>query len=165
VKKFLREEGAFYKYFVLTIASGFGSGYFPFASGTAGTLFAGIPIFLLCTLLSPGWYIGITLIVIFTGVFFCEAADRLLGQKDSGKIVIDEVAGFLVTMAFNPVTVISVTGGFLLFRFFDVAKIQPAKWVEDKFPGGAGVLFDDVAAGIYANLTLRAALWMHAYIF
>lgn len=165
MSKFLREEGVFYKYSVLFFATGFGSGYFPVASGTAGTLFAGVPVFLLCSLLPAGWYIGVALIVMFTGVFFCEAADRLLGEKDSSKIVLDEVAGYLVTMAFHPVSIFSITAGFFLFRFFDVVKLQPAKWVEDNFPGGAGVLFDDVAAGIYANLALWGVMWGYNVVF
>jgi len=159
--RFFREEGAFYKYFVLTFATGFGSGYFPVASGTAGTLFAGVPVYLLISLLPQAWYAAVTVLIMLTGVFFCEAADRLLGEKDSGKIVLDEVAGFLVTMAFVPVNIYTVTAGFFLFRFFDVVKLQPAKWVEDHFPGGMGVLFDDVAAGIYANI----CLWIGLLIF
>ena len=152
---FFREEGRFYRFFVLFFASGAGSGYFPFASGTAGTLFAGIPVFLLFSLMSPFWYAVATIVLMLAGVYFCEAADRVLGEKDSGKIVIDEVAGYLVTMAFLPVTVYTVAAGFFLFRFFDVLKPQPAKWVEDNLPGGAGVLFDDVVAGIYANICLQ----------
>jgi len=158
--KFLREEGVFYRYFVLTFATGFGSGYFPVASGTAGTLFAGVPIYLLLSLLPQAWYITGTVLFMLSGVFFCEAADRLLGEKDSGKVVMDEAAGFLVTMAFIPLNIYTITAGFLLFRFFDVVKLQPAKWVEDKFPGGMGVLFDDVAAGIYANLCLWIGIWI-----
>ena len=165
MSKLLREEGSVYKYFILTFATGFGSGYFPFASGTAGTLFAGIPVFLLFSLLSTGWYVGATVIVMITGVFFCEAADRVLGEKDSSKIVIDEVAGFLVTMAFVPVNFYTVAAGFFLFRFFDVVKYFPAKWAEDRLPGGAGVLFDDVFAGIYANICLQIGILIIKVLF
>ncbi len=155
---FIREEGKSYRFLVLFFATGWGSGYCPVASGTAGTIFAGIPTLLIMSLLSTKWYLGLTAVIIVVGAYFCEAGDRILGEKDSSKIVIDEVAGFLVTMAFVPLNITTVIAGFLLFRIFDIIKIQPAKWTEDKLPGGIGVMADDIVSGIYANILLQIGL-------
>jgi len=156
----MKESGPRYNFFVLLFASGFGAGYSPFASGTVATLIPGIPIFLLFSQMATGWYIAVTMFLIIISIYICEAGDRVLGEKDSSKIVIDEICGYLVTMMLIPVSVISVIAGFFLFRFFDIAKIQPAKWVEDKLPGGAGVALDDIIAGIYANIGLRIFLYI-----
>ena len=144
---------------MLFFASGAGAGYAPTASGTVGTLLPGILLYLLLSGLSSGWYITAVLVLMVFSVFFCEAGDRVLGEKDSSRVVIDEVCGYLVTMAFVPMSILAIAAGFFLFRFFDIVKLQPAKWVEDNLPGGVGVLFDDVVAGIYANIALHLLLW------
>ena len=82
-------------------------------------------------------------------------AEEILGGKDSGTIVIDEVVGFLVTMACLPVTWKHLLLGFVLFRIFDVAKPFPIRILERHVPGGWGVVVDDVVAGIYAQAALR----------
>jgi len=161
----MKESGPRYNFFVLFFATGFGAGYSPFASGTVATMFPGIPIFFLFSQMATGWYIAATLLLIIISIYLCEAGDRVLGEKDSSKLVIDEICGYLVTMALVPVSVLSIVAGFFLFRFFDIAKIQPAKWVEDKLPGGAGVALDDIVAGIYANVALRLFLYAWDTIF
>ena len=149
-----------YRFLILSIASGGGAGYFPFASGTFSTLIPGIPIYLLFAMLSPEWYsISLIALIVFSIAVSTEA-DLILNEKDSHKIVIDEFCGFLTAMLFIPMNVYTITAGFFLFRFFDIAKLQPAKWVEDKLPGGAGVTLDDVVAGIYANILLRIGLFI-----
>jgi phosphatidylglycerophosphatase A len=155
----LQNNGKLYRFFTLLFASGLGTGYLPIASGTMGTLIVAVPLYVLISLL-PWWiYSVITLALCAMGVFLCESADRILGEKDSPKTVIDEICGFLVAMAFLPRTFTAILAGFLLFRFFDIVKLQPAKWVEDNFPGGMGILFDDVVAGIYANILVRIILY------
>ncbi len=69
--------------------------------------------------------------------------------------MIDEITGYLVTMFAVPVTWWSVLGGFLLFRVFDILKPFPIRRMERYLPGGWGVMLDDVAAGVYANLSLQ----------
>ena len=79
---------------------------------------------------------------------------EILGQKDPGIIVIDEIPGFLVAYFTAPFEMIPLILAFLLFRFFDIAKVFPASTLE-KLPGGAGIVLDDVMAGIYTLVILR----------
>lgn len=79
----------------------------------------------------------------------------IFGQHDSPRIVVDEWAGFLWTMLFIPPTLPHVVGGLVLFRFFDIVKLFPANVFQDRLPGGYGVVMDDVAAGVYANIGLH----------
>ncbi|HNT36940.1 MAG TPA: phosphatidylglycerophosphatase A, partial [bacterium] len=76
----------------------------------------------------------------------------------ANKVTLDEVAGFLVTMFAIDPTLKTVAAGFFLFRFFDVAKLFPARLVERKAPGGWGITFDDIIAGLWAQLILRLLL-------
>jgi phosphatidylglycerophosphatase A len=146
--------------FIVALASWGGTGFAPLASGTVGTLGA-IPFYLVLSRL-PLWLYLLT-VVAFT-VFACWIADRaetIFDEKDSGKIVIDEVAGYLITMAWVAPTFSTVILGFILFRFFDVVKPQPARWLDRNLKNGYGVVLDDVAAGIYACavLNLLVRLW------
>jgi phosphatidylglycerophosphatase A len=156
----LYNKSGIYRFLVLFFASGAGTGYSPIASGTVATFIVGIPLYLLFSRLTIGWYFGLLIIILLLATFLCEAGDRILGEKDSSKVVIDEISGYLVTMALVPKSAYTIGAGFLLFRFFDIVKLQPGKWVEDNLPGGLGVLFDDVVAGIYANLIMQFALWL-----
>ncbi len=75
--------------------------------------------------------------------------------------MIDEIAGFLVTMLWIPFTLINVGIGFLIFRILDILKPYPAGWIDRNLSGGWGIVLDDVAAGIYANLILQGIVhWM-----
>lgn len=81
-------------------------------------------------------------------------AEKIFNEKDSSRIVIDEIVGFQFTMFLITPTVLHIFLGFLLFRFFDIAKPFPIRLCERKFPGGYGVVGDDIVAGIYANIFL-----------
>lgn len=134
---------------IIAAATWFGTGFSPFASGTVGTLGA-IPFYLALGQLPLALYLLST--VAFTA-FACWVAghgERLFGEHDSGKIVIDEVAGYLVTMAGVPVSWQGVLIGFLMFRLFDITKPQPARWFDRSLKNGYGVVLDDVFAGVYA---------------
>jgi phosphatidylglycerophosphatase A len=88
------------------------------------------------------------------------AASRVaarVGKKDPGLVVVDEVAGQWVTLIALPFTPTTALVGFLLFRVMDIVKPWPARALE-RLPGGLGIMADDLAAGIYAHLGLRAAL-------
>ena len=142
--------------FVKVLASGFGLGYIPYAPGTFGTL-AGIPLFLLLARFSPIHYI-LSLVAIFIfSCFIAKKAEILFNKKDSANIVIDEVTGFIVTMARIEPSHYSVMLGFIFFRFFDIVKVYPANFF-NRMQGGTAIVLDDVIAGIYANILLRITL-------
>lgn len=134
---------------VLFLAFGFGSGLFKKMPGTMGTL-AAVPVYLLIIQANIWLYSALTIIVMITGIYICGAAARQLGEHDFGGIVWDEVAGFLITMWLVPFSWIAVFYGFALFRFFDVIKPWPIKWIDHKVEGGFGIMLDDVLAGFFA---------------
>lgn len=139
---------------ILVLATWFGVGFSPVAPGTAGTL-AAVPFFYIWTVLPPLIY-GLSLAAF--AVLACWVAGRaeeILRGKDSGLIVIDEVVGFLVTMAYVTPAWHHLLLGAVLFRIFDVAKPFPIRTLERRVPGGWGVVVDDVVAGIYAQAALR----------
>lgn len=134
-------------------ATGFGSGYSPVVSGTAGTLI-GIPIYLSLSHFSKIIYLFVTIAFSIFSIFIADRAEKLFKKKDDGRIVIDEIAGFLWTMNFLSPSLLQISLGFALFRFFDIFKPYPAGFFQDRLPGGYGIVMDDVAAGIYANVIL-----------
>jgi phosphatidylglycerophosphatase A len=87
------------------------------------------------------------------GIWSASEAERHFGRTDPGYIVIDEVVGMLVTLAFLPVNATGILVAFLLFRVFDVVKPWPARRFE-RLHGGLGVMLDDVMAGVYAHLVM-----------
>jgi phosphatidylglycerophosphatase A len=140
--------------FYLTVATGFGAGYLRPAPGTWGTL-PGIPLYLLFTQMTPLGYLLATTALFFVGVKAAGFAEQHFGKVDDGHIVIDEIVGYLVTMFLVPITFWNVVWGFFLFRFFDVVKPWPARGIDQAQAGGMGVMADDVAAGVYACVTLQ----------
>ncbi len=139
-----------------------GVGYFPVAPATAASAVMALLIFLI-GLPSTVDYLVILPVLFFAGVYLSGVAEREWG-KDSGKIVIDEIVGFLVSIAFIRFDGnVGLGGGlllaFFLFRFYDIVKPFPANWGQS-LSGGWGVMIDDVFAGIYANLTLRLFQWL-----
>jgi len=143
----------------LLLASNCGLGYAPFASGTVGTL-AGLPVFWLLHRLAPLEYLLAWLAVTAVAVWAAGVAGRHYGVVDDGRIVIDELAGYLVTVAFLPWSWTTAWLGFFWFRLFDIFKPPPANWLDRHCKNGFGVVFDDVAAGLYAALALRLTLWL-----
>jgi phosphatidylglycerophosphatase A len=143
--------------FVIFFATWGGTGYSPVASGTVGSL-AAIPLYLLLARLSLPLYIVTLLAFFFFSCWVAGVAEGIFNEKDSGKIVIDEVVGYLVTMTGVPLSWQGVLLGFCLFRFFDISKIEPAGFFDRHMKNGYGVVLDDVAAGIYACLALHILL-------
>ena len=135
--------------FVILAATWGGSGFFPVASGTVGTV-AAIPFYLLLARLPLPLYLLTTAAFTLFACWVSSMAEAVFGEHDSGKIVIDEVAGYLVTMAAVPLSWQGVLAGFAFFRIFDVTKPQPARWFDRSLHNGYGVVLDDVAAGVYA---------------
>lgn len=140
-------------FMVKLLATWGGSGYSPFASGTAGTL-AAIPFYIWLARLSLPMYLLTLVAFFFLACWISGKAEMLFNEKDSGKIVIDEVVGYLVTMAAIPFDWRYMVVGFFLFRFFDIVKPPPARWFDRKVKNGYGVVLDDVAAGVYAWVCL-----------
>ncbi len=145
------------KRFILFLSSNAGLGYAPIAPGTVGTL-AGIPAFYLLSRLSP-WLYSITWLgLLFLAFWAAGAAGKIYGVVDDGRIVIDELVGYLTTVAFLPFSWLAALFGFLLFRIFDILKPPPASWFDEKMKNGYGVVLDDVMAGLYGALALRLLL-------
>jgi phosphatidylglycerophosphatase A len=131
-------------------------GYLPVAPGTFGTLAALVLyMFFQPSLLSQ----AIILLIIFpSGVISAHVAERVLKEKDSGHIIIDEVCGYFVSILFIPFSVINALAAFFLFRFFDILKPFPIRKIENTLKGGWGIECDDIMAGVYTNIVLQ--LWI-----
>lgn len=138
---------------VIFIAQGAYSGRIPVAPGTAGTL-VGVLLYLAMRGLSPEIYGALCILVFFIGLWAAGRAEVLLGRTDHPSIVIDEIAGFLVAMFMIPAGWTYIAAGFVLFRAFDIAKPFPLKRLQN-LHGGAGVMLDDLGAGVYTNVVLR----------
>ncbi|WP_448702407.1 phosphatidylglycerophosphatase A [Mucilaginibacter sp. AW1-3] len=139
------------------LAGCFGIGYIK----GGGTIAAAVTCLLLWWAWPGNWlFIGITIFITLLGIWLGDKVEPYWG-KDSSKLVIDEVSGMLVTLIWLPHNVWLLLAGFVLFRFFDIVKPLGIRKLED-LPGGTGVMLDDVAAGIYGNIILQAAvLLMH----
>ena len=134
-------------------------GYFPIAPGTVGSA-AGLGVyFLVWWTQSPILEVGLIAFIFAAGTWAATHAERYFGGIDPGPVVVDEVLGMLVTLAFIPVGWSAALAGFFIFRVFDVIKPYPANRLE-KFHGGFGIMADDAMAGIYANLVLRLVIWL-----
>ena len=139
------------------LALGFGAGLARRAPGTAGTLMA-LPIFLLLSALAPPVYAAAVLLAFAAGIPLCARAADALGAHDHRAIVWDEMVGLWVALAFIPLSWSAALLGFALFRLFDIAKPWPISWLDRRLRGGLGIMLDDVAAGVCANLLLRILL-------
>lgn len=142
------------KSLILILATWCGSGLAPFAPGTFGTL-AAIPLYLLVSRLDLPLYIAFLLAFSVLACWVAGRAEELFGKHDAGQIVIDEVAGYLLTMLAVTPTMPHVIAGFFLFRLFDIVKPPPARQIDRQMKSGIGVVLDDLAAGVYACLTLH----------
>jgi len=135
-------------------AFGFGAGAMPKAPGTWGTLVA-IPIFAEMAGLDLTSYLVVTTLFFVVGVWLCHVTARDLGVHDHPGIVWDEIVGYLITMIAAPAGWEWWVIGFILFRFFDIVKPWPIKWVDQHVQGGFGIMFDDVLAGLMALACLQ----------
>jgi phosphatidylglycerophosphatase A len=143
---------------ILFVAQGAYSGRSPFAPGTAGTV-VGVLLYLLVKGLGTAWYVAAAMAVIIIGVWTAGRAEILLGKKDAQSIVIDEIAGYLVSMVLVPSGWMYVVAAFILFRVFDVIKPWPLKRLQD-LHGGLGVMLDDIGAGVYTNIALQIGWYL-----
>ena len=136
------------------LACGFASGLASRAPGTWGTLVA-VPIYAAMVNLPVLAYVAVVGVMLVAGVWICGATARDLGVHDHSGIVWDEIVGYLVTMILAPPGWEWWLVGFVMFRFFDIAKPWPIRLVDEHVGGGWGIMLDDVLAGVFACLTLQ----------
>ena len=145
------------------LATSLGSGYSPFAPGTAGAIVGCGLLWLLekyqliSTINTPFLFIGLIIVITLLGVFVTNQLEKEWG-KDPSKIVIDETIGLWISMVLIPFSWLNLLLAFILFRFFDIAKPLGIRKME-ALKGGVGVMMDDVLAGIYANIILQVIIY------
>ncbi|MDA8163163.1 MAG: phosphatidylglycerophosphatase A [Desulfobacteraceae bacterium] len=138
----------------LFFATGFGLGRMPFAPGTWGSLIA-IPVYLGASRLPfPAPPLFLFLLIVFS-IFTAERAANLIGSGDPPEVVIDEVAGMALALAFAPARVYWIAPAFFLFRAFDILKPFPVNYIDRNIHGGPGIVLDDLVAGAMAGLSLK----------
>ena len=145
------------------LATGFGSGYCPVAPGTAGALLATV-IWLAYTLFLPPTTcivltVALTLLFTVLGVWATNKVIPFWGE-DPRRVVIDEMVGVWIPLIAAPAgNLWYALASFVLFRFFDIAKPLGVRQME-RFPGGIGVMADDILAGIYSLFIIICAQWI-----
>jgi phosphatidylglycerophosphatase A len=148
---------------VMFLATGCFVGDIPIAPGTFGSI-AGL---LFCFFLSKANLLFASFIVVVFIVFavwIAGEAEKIIKQKDPGSIVIDEIAGIMITLLGLPFNFISVMSGFFIFRILDIIKPFPIRLLENKLSGGAGIVMDDVAAGFLGNCLLRSVFFVTGFM-
>ncbi len=143
--------------FAAVLATFFGVGLAPAAPGTAASAVAALAYALALHDLARPLYGALVVLLFFVGAAVSAAHAADLGRPDPGRIVIDEVCGQLVALAFLPAGWLPAGLSFALFRFFDIIKPWPIRRLE-KLPGGWGIMADDVGAGLAAALLARLVL-------
>ncbi len=133
-------------------------GYLPYAPGTFGSALGFVLV--LFTMPDDGRLFMIFLCLLVLGTVSAHNAEKFFG-KDSGRIVIDELCGYFLSVLLVPKTFGYLFGAFLLFRVFDIVKPPPIRRAEETVPGGAGIMLDDLLAGIYTNLCLQ--IWIYIF--
>ncbi len=141
---------------VLLASSFFGLGYLPLAPGTWGTVGA-LGVWWSMRDLTLPWFVGLTLAICAFAVWVAGRAEALYGSHDVQHIVIDEVAGLLVTVIGVPWRWQQVLTAFVVFRLLDSLKPPPIRWFDRHVEGGFGVVIDDIVAGLVGCALLHIA--------
>jgi phosphatidylglycerophosphatase A len=136
------------------VALGFGSGLSPVAPGSAGTLAAWLLFPLVRRNFSDAGLLVFLLAAFVLGIFACDRAGRALGAADHGAIVWDEMVPFWLVLLMAPEGFLWQLAAFFWFRFFDIVKPQPARWIDGHMKHGFGVMLDDLVAAGYTLLAL-----------
>ncbi len=159
------------KKFAIFYATFFNVGKFPFAPGTLASGVTMVIVFLFNYFFQPDPVIMITAIVIIflSGIIPSRITEEQLGHKDPHEIVIDEVAGQMVSLLFLPAvlslkSMAAYIAGFFIFRFFDILKPPPVKQA-DQIKGGFGIMIDDILAGLYSLGTIHLLIYIYKLIF
>lgn len=159
-RKFLEELPAV-RFLSTVLATGFGSGYSRITPGTMGSL-AGLVLYLIPWFADPLPFAAAIVIVFFLGVWTADQLERRLGE-DPQVVVVDEIVGVWISLFLVPRSVIPVAVAFVLFRVFDTFKPFPARRLES-LRHGLGIMLDDVAAGLYANVATQIALYAFPFL-
>jgi phosphatidylglycerophosphatase A len=138
------------------LATWFGLGFLPAAPGTFGALGA-VPLLIGQRMFGAASQAALLAGLILTAIAAAGAYAARAGRADPPEVVIDEAAGMALTLFLVPLNLWTLSGGFLLFRLFDILKPFPVRSLE-RLPGGWGIVFDDLCAGLYAQACLRAAI-------
>ena len=141
------------------IAFGAGTGLAPRAPGTAGTAVA-VPIYLAIEPQPAAVHALVVALVIGLGIWACGRTARDLGVHDHPGIVLDEIAGFLVTMTALPFELPWIVAGFVAFRILDIVKPWPISLADRRVGGGLGIMLDDLIAGALACAALHATRYV-----
>lgn len=139
---------------IMALATGFYTGYLPKAPGTWGTLVA-FPIHFLITRLAPSHYSLALAIIFVIAVVTAGGAEKIVDSGDPGLVVIDEIIGMLIGLIGLPLQPAPLIIAFFVFRFFDILKPFPVRWVDSRLHGGMGIVLDDVLAGIYTLFVMH----------
>ena len=148
-------------FIVRFLATGFFSGYSPVASGTAGSLVA-LALYAIPWVRASGTLPIATAAAVVVGVYVSGIMERRYGE-DPSIVVIDEIAGMWISLLFITPSIAAAMLAFLLFRLFDIFKPPPARQLE-RLHGGWGIMLDDVAAGVYANVAVRIILIAFSFL-
>ncbi len=155
-------------------ASLFFIGYIPPASGTIGSaltvlgiwfVHAKYPVFF--DIQHLVWYWGAAIALIAISIVLSSNAKNVFGKDDPSAVIIDEVAGQFITFFMIPISLYTLIAGFVLFRFYDIVKPFPVNKMEE-MDDGVGITMDDIAAGVYANITILVLMacyhWVKGYL-
>ena len=136
-----------------------GTGLARRAPGTVGSAVAVVPAWFLVQ--QPLWLQGAAIVAaLLLGIWACGVFGRRIGSHDHGAVVWDELVGIWITLLAAPSSLPIMITGFVLFRFFDIAKPPPISWIDRRLGGGLGVMADDVVAGLFAFASLRLVIWL-----
>jgi phosphatidylglycerophosphatase A len=148
------KKADFFRKGALLLSSWFGSGLMPVAPGTSGTL-AALPLLIIINYFGTVPSVISLIVIIPLAVWTSNISQKLLGKDDPSEVVIDEAAGFFVSVFLLPYSWSTFILGFTLFRVFDILKPFPIGIIDRKVKGGIGICLDDIVAGIYANICVR----------
>ena len=140
---------------IMLAATGGYAGYAPVVPGTFGTVVGLLPAFLLSLVGSCSISSVLLVLFVLLSIRISDRAEQILGTVDPGCIVIDEIAGIMVTLWCLPFNWPTVLAGFVFFRCLDMIKPFPIRYVERRLSGGLGIVADDVVAGVAAHIVLR----------
>jgi phosphatidylglycerophosphatase A len=143
------------KRLALLVATAGGAGYSPIAPGTAGSA-VGLVIFWFTRHWPLWWQAGLIVAISLVGTWAASIAAVHFGREDPGQVVVDEVAGQMLTLVATGTSLYGIALGFFVFRALDIVKPWPANRFE-RLPGGVGIMADDLMAGVYGNLALQIA--------
>lgn len=141
-------------YFIYQIASGIGVGKCKYAPGTVATLVIGIPSYFIIHTFFKDFYFSILFVETLLGIWICSIAEKWSKKTDDPAIIWDEICGYQVAMIGVDPKIETVVMSFLLFRFFDIYKPFPIRWIDGHIKGGLGIMLDDLLAGFFSMLIL-----------